>query len=128
MQLLNGKDERAQRRPPAVAPLRLMGEKGRRLFFIEVESVDYIQADGNYVSICAGDNRYIARNTLKNLARVLAPSGFVRITRSLLVNLRRVAFAERIGGGSYEFTLRSGTRLVSTRTFRRGLLAELRGG
>ncbi|MGB6602827.1 MAG: LytTR family DNA-binding domain-containing protein [Steroidobacteraceae bacterium] len=115
----------AERHPPGSAPLRLVGEKGRRLFFIEVELIDYIQADGNYVSIRAGEDRYVARNTLKNLAAALAPSGFVRITRSLLVNLHRVAFAERLGGGSFEFTLRSGMRLASTPTFRRGILEEM---
>jgi DNA-binding LytR/AlgR family response regulator len=112
--------------PGAAAPLRLTGEKGRRLFFIDVELIDYIEADGNYVSIRAGEECYIARNTLKNLAAALASSGFVRITRSLLVNLRRVAFAERLGGGSFEFTLRTGKRLASTPTFRRGILEEVR--
>jgi two-component system, LytTR family, response regulator len=116
----------AEHRSPAAPPLRLVGEKGRRLFFIEVELIDYIEADGNYVSIRAGEERYIARNTLKNLAAALAASGFVRITRSLLVNLHRVAFAERLGGGSFEFTLRSGMRLASTPTFRRGILEEMR--
>lgn len=113
-------------RPPAAVPLRLTGEKGRRLFFIDVELIDYIEAQGNYVSIRAGGDCYIARNTLKNLASVLAASGFVRITRSLLVNLRRVAFAERLGGGSFEFTLRTGKRLASTSTFRREILEEIR--
>lgn len=115
----------AGRRPPTSGPLRLVGERGRRLFFIEVELIDYIQADGNYVSIRAGEDRYLARSTLKNLALALAPSGFVRITRSLLVNLHRVAFAERLGGGSFEFTLRSGMRLASTPTFRREILQEM---
>jgi two-component system, LytTR family, response regulator len=118
--------ERLHAERPASAPLRLVGEKGRRLFFIDVELIDYIQADGNYVSIRAGEDRYVARNTLKNLAVALGPSGFVRITRSLLVNLHRVAFAERLGGGSFEFTLRCGMRLASTPTFRRGILEEMR--
>jgi two-component system, LytTR family, response regulator len=115
-----------QSEPGIVAPLRLTGEKGQRLFFIDVALIDYIEADGNYVSIRAGGDRYIARNTLKNLAAALAPSGFIRITRSLLVNLHRVACAERLGGGSFEFTLRTGKRLASTPTFRCGILEEVR--
>jgi two-component system, LytTR family, response regulator len=108
--------------------VRLAGEKGRRLFFIEVQRIDYIRADGNYVSIRAGADCYIARHTLRNLAAALAPSGFVRITRSLLVNLHRVALVERRGGGSFEFTLRTGVRLASTPGFRRGILEEMHGG
>jgi DNA-binding LytR/AlgR family response regulator len=114
------------RRPAVAAPRRLTGEKGRRLFLIDVELVDYIESDGNYVSIRAGEDRYIARNTLKNLTAALAPSGFIRITRSLLINLHRVAYVERLGGGRFEFTLRSGKRLASTPTFRRNILEEVR--
>jgi DNA-binding LytR/AlgR family response regulator len=125
---VNGCAERLQfgRRLATAAPLRLTGEKARRLFFIDVELIDYIEADGNYVSIRAGEDGYIARNTLKNLAAALGPRGFIRITRSLLLNLHRVAFAERLGGGSFEFTLRTGKRLASTPTFRRSILEELR--
>lgn len=107
---------------------QLVGEKARRLYFIEADKVDYVESDGNYVTIHVGDERYISRNSVKHLARRFAPHGFLRIERSLLVNLRRVAFAERLGHGLFAFTLPNGRRLVSGTTYRRAILNEIRFG
>jgi two-component system LytT family response regulator len=105
-------------------PRHITGEKGRRLFFIAVETIDSITADGNYVLIHAEGERYIARNTLKSLETVLAPIGFVRIARARIINLRQVAFAEKLAGGVFEFALRTGDRVTSTPSFRRAILCQ----
>lgn len=102
--------------------LQIIGEKVHRLYFIVVDNVDYIESDGNYVTINVGDQRYISRATLKHLVQLLGPAGFVRIERDLLLNLRRVAFAERRGRGEFSFTLRTGQELVSGRAYRRTIL------
>lgn len=107
-------------------PVQLVGEKARCLHFIEPDTVDYIESDGNYVTIHVGEERYITRNSVKNLARLLVPVGFVRIERSLLLNLRRVAFAEKVGRSTFAFTLRTGRRLASGRTYRRHILRSIR--
>jgi two-component system LytT family response regulator len=107
------------------APRHLTGERGRRLFFIAVETIDSITADGNYVLIHADGDRYIARNTLKSLEGVLAPIGFVRIARGCIINLRQVAFAERLAGGVFEFALRTGDRVTSTPAFRKTIIGQM---
>jgi two-component system, LytTR family, response regulator len=107
---------------------RLVGERAHRLYFLEVGNVDYVESDGNYVLIHCGDERYISRNTLKHLGAALAPLGFLRIEKSLLINLRRIAFAERIGQGEFAFTMRGGQRLVSSRSYRRAIIEEIRRG
>ncbi len=106
----------------------ITGEKAQRLYFINVETIDYVESEANYVALHVEDERYLARNTMKHLAGVLGPLGFVRIERSLLINLRRVAFAERLDRGAFEFTLRNGRRLVSSSTYRKGILEEIRRG
>jgi len=111
--------------PAARAPRHLLGEKAQRLYFIEPETIDYIEADGNYVKIHVGESSYISRNTVKHLTAALAPAGFVRIERSLLVNLHHVAFAERVGHGAFALTLNNGRRLLSTPTYRKGILEAL---
>jgi DNA-binding LytR/AlgR family response regulator len=50
---------------------------------------------------------------------------FVRIERSLLVNFRHVAFAERLGRGMFALTLRNGRRLTSSLTYRGAILEEM---
>ncbi len=106
----------------------LVGENSRRLYILETATIDYVEADGNYVLMHVGKDRYISRNTMENLESMLAPLGFVRIERSLLVNLRRVAYVERIGHGEFAFTMRTGVRLISSRSHRRAIVQELRGG
>jgi two-component system LytT family response regulator len=113
----------------AVSSLRqITGEKAQRLYFIDVETIDYVESEANYVALHVDDERYLARNTMKHLSGVLGPLGFVRIERSLLINLRRVAFAERLDRGAFVFTLRNGRRLVSSSTYRKGILEEIRRG
>ncbi|HKU15139.1 MAG TPA: LytTR family DNA-binding domain-containing protein [Steroidobacteraceae bacterium] len=114
-----------QMRTPG-ARTRLLAEKSRRLHFIEPGHVECIEADGNYVVVHTDADRYIARSTLKQLALTLAPLGFLRIERSLLINLPRVAFMEKIGGGCYAFTLRSGRRLVSGEAYGKEIQRKIR--
>lgn len=107
---------------------QLVGEKSRRLYFIDAGSVDYIEAGGNYVMIHMQQERYISRDSLKHLADSLAALGFLRISRSLLVNLRQVAYAEKVGRGVYAFTTRGGRRLVSSAAHRKDIVDEIRRG
>lgn len=107
---------------------QIIGEKAERFYFIDVKNIDYVESEANYVALHVADERYLARNTMKHLAAALGPVGFVRIERSLLINLRRVAFAERVDRGAFAFTLRNGRRLVSSSTYRKGILDEIRRG
>jgi two-component system, LytTR family, response regulator len=98
--------------------LRLVAERAHRLYFIAPCDVDYIQAYGNYVRIHVGEREYVKRDTLIRLEHELQCAGFHRVHRSVLLNLRRVAFAERLGDGALAFTLASGARLASRTRFR----------
>jgi DNA-binding LytR/AlgR family response regulator len=70
------------------------------------------------VRIHVGNQEYLRRDTLTRLAAELRALGFEWIHRSTLLNLRRVAFAERFGEGALAFTLASGTRLLSRTRFK----------
>jgi two-component system, LytTR family, response regulator len=91
----------------------LMAENSHKLYFLAVEDIDYIEACGNYVLIHLGDQKYVRRDTIKRLALELRYVNFEWIRRSMLINLSRVAFAEKLEHGALAFTLASGTRLVS---------------
>jgi two-component system LytT family response regulator len=100
----------------------LAGERERRLYLLTAQKIDYIESYGNYVKIWSGSAVYITRDRIKDLAARLADADFVRIERSILLNLRCVAYIERMGHGMFAFTLNSGTRLESTPTFRSEIL------
>jgi DNA-binding LytR/AlgR family response regulator len=61
-----------------------------------VEDIDYIEAYGNYVLIHIGDQKYVRRDAVKRLALELCDVNFEWIKRSMLINLSRVAFAEKL--------------------------------
>jgi two-component system, LytTR family, response regulator len=111
----------AQRESPA-RPRLLAAERERRLYLLDPERIDYIEAYGNYVRIWSASTSYISRDCVKELAQLLAPDGFVRVQRSKLVNLRAVSYIERPGHGVFVFTLSCGARLESTPTYRAEIL------
>jgi two-component system, LytTR family, response regulator len=110
---------------PRASPWFLVGERERRLYPVDPHKVDYIESDGNYVTLHVGPRDYIARDTLKRLESLLAPIGFIRIERSLLLNLRAIAYVQPGGRGGFAFTLTSGACLRSSHTFRAAILRSL---
>jgi two-component system LytT family response regulator len=106
-------------------PLLLVGEREHRLYPLDPYQIDYVESAGNYVTYHLSGVEYIARESLKRLDAVLAPAGFVRIERSLLLNVRAIAYAQPIGHGSFAFTLVSGARLHSGHAYRDTILAAL---
>lgn len=109
----------------ASRPLFLVGEREHRLYPLDPLAIDYVRAAGNYVTFHLAGVEYIARESIKRLAAVLAPTGFVRIERSLLLNVRAIAYAQPVGHGSFAFTLASGVRLHSGHAYRDTILAAL---
>jgi DNA-binding LytR/AlgR family response regulator len=110
---------------PVVRPSVLVGEREHRLYVLPTEKIEYIEAHGNYVKFHAGNAEYISRDTVKRLMSALLHSGFLRIERSLLLNVRAILYAQRLGRGTYAFTLTSGQRLCSGATYRREILRAL---
>jgi len=106
-------------------PKFLVGERQHRLYPLDIEKIDYIEADGNYVTIRVGNAEYISRDSIKRLTAELAAFGFVRIDRSILLNIRAVEFAEPVGHGVLSFTLSSGTCLYSSKTYREAISSVL---
>jgi len=103
------------------APLeRFVVRGGGRLMFVPVDSVDWIEAAGNYVRLHQGDKEHLLRRTMAGLAARLGQR-FVRIRRTALVNARAISALEPYGKGSYVVYLRDGTRLISSRYAGRAL-------
>jgi len=110
---------------PPSAPQVLVGEREHRWYIFEPARVEFIESHGNYVRLHSGNVEYISRNTIKNLAVDLKGDGFVRIERSLLVNVHAILYAQRAGSGTFSFTLTSGVTLRSGATYRREILRVL---
>jgi DNA-binding LytR/AlgR family response regulator len=103
----------------------LIGERARRLYPLRPQRIDYIESDANYVTFRVGNLEYLSRDSIKRLASVLHRHGFVRIERSLLVNVRAVMYVELLGHGAFAFTLTSGRKLRSSPRYRERILQVL---
>ena len=110
---------------PEVKRNLLVAERGRRLYLLKPEKIDYVEAQGNYVKFGVAGNEYIKRDTIKHLSMTLAGSGFVRIARSLLINIAAVVYVQRVGQGIFAFTLASGGCMRSGLRYRRDILQVL---
>jgi two-component system, LytTR family, response regulator len=110
----------------AHAPPRfLVGERQRRLYPLDPKSIDYIESDGNYVTLRAGKLEYLRRDSIKRLSMQLAELGFIRVERSLLVNAAAVSYAEVAGHGTFALTLSSGVCVHSSAAYRDAILRVL---
>ena len=100
----------------------LVGEREHRLYVLTPENIEYVEAQGNYVRLHANGADYISRASIKRLASTLADRGFLRIERSLIVNVRAIAYVQRAGQSTYVFSLHSGASLRSGKRYRGEIL------
>lgn len=102
-------------------PQRVIVRNGAMIGFVEVEAIDRIQSEGNYLRLHTGKTSHLVRETLAGLEMRLDPRQFVRIHRSTIVNIRAVKQLESLFQGEYAVVLHDGTKLTSSKTYRRRL-------
>lgn len=90
---------------------------GERTLFVPVEDVDRIEALQNYVQVHAGSATHLLHVPMNTIETVLDPERFLRIHRSHIVNVQRIAQLWSIAHGQYLVELTSGERLQSGRTY-----------
>jgi two-component system LytT family response regulator len=102
---------------------RLAVRSAGKTVFVDAEDVDWIEAAENYVELHVGRVSHLLHVTMNTLERSLDPEIFLRIHRSVIVNLSRIRDLESGAHGEYVITLRDGARLQSGRTYSQRLRA-----
>jgi two-component system LytT family response regulator len=102
---------------PRRYPNRMAVQSAGKTSFIYVEDVDWIQAAENYAELHVAQASHLLHVAMNTLEKSLDPEIFVRIHRSLIVNLRRVKEIQPAGHGEFVLLLHSGVRLQSGRTY-----------
>ncbi len=105
-------------------PRRLVVKSPRRLLFIDVSEVDWVEAASYYACLHIGQETHLIRRTMAELERDLG-GGFIRIHRSTIVNLDGVKGLELQSSGEYAVVLRTGTRLRLSRRYKQALQLRL---
>jgi two-component system LytT family response regulator len=108
--LLNGlRAERAY-------PERFLVRGPTHLYFVRAQDVEWVDAQGNYVRLHIGGRAHFVRDTMKTFEGKLPPERFIRVHRSIIVNIDHIQRLEPHGHGEYVITLRDGARVTSSRT------------
>lgn len=103
-------------RPPGRHLERILVRDGARVHVIPVEAVDFLVAQDDYVAVHAGGKSWLKQQPLTDLAAGLDPARFVRIHRSYVVNVERIARLELYAKDSRVAILRDGTQLPVSRS------------
>lgn len=103
---------------------RIAVNEDGKLTLIRPEEIDWIEAAGNYVKLHLGSRTHLHREPLKDFEKKLDPDRFLRIHRSIVVNLDRIRTLEPWFHGGWLLVLTDGTELHSSRTAAENLRAR----
>ncbi|MGD0305746.1 MAG: LytTR family DNA-binding domain-containing protein [Candidatus Acidiferrales bacterium] len=104
---------------------RFVVKDKKRIFFVSVSSVLWIEAAGNYACIHTAKDSHLLRETLAHLEEKLAPHQFIRVRKSAIVNGASIIEIRPMFDGVYDIVLAGGTVVTSSRRYAHKLRALL---
>jgi two-component system LytT family response regulator len=103
------------------SPQRLVVRSRGKVELLRVEQIDWIEAQHNYLRLHVGNDMHLLRQTIGEIESRLQPDKFLRIHRSLIVNVDRIRHLEACGYGEYLVVLQNGKNLPLSRSYRERL-------
>jgi len=108
---------------------RLVVKSRGRVFFLDPEEIDWMEASANYVCVHMRNGvAYEMREAISRLAERLDPSRFARIHRSYIVNLSKIREAVPCNSGEYMVVLKDGKELSCSRTYQSAIQSLVQNG
>lgn len=117
----------SEKRPTQQFTERFVIKSGGRVFFLDVEEVMWIEADGNYVFLHTQQKKHIFRETLTSIENKLNPQKFRQISRSTIVHLNFIKELQPFFRGNYKILLTNGTELKLSHRYRDNLVKNFSG-
>ena len=93
---------------------RLAVNSNGRLLLLRLADIDWLEAAANCVELHIGKETHLLGDTLTAVATKLPPGRFLRLSPSVLVNVRRTKNLRQLCRGEWQVLLHNGTRLTST--------------
>ena len=106
----------AQARPPGRYAERVLVKEGSQVVVIPADRIDVVEAQDDYVLIFADGKSHLKTQTLSELADTLNPDRFIRVHRSVLVNVDRIARIELVAKDSRVAILKDGREVPVSRS------------
>jgi two-component system LytT family response regulator len=107
---------------------RLVIKSGGRVFFLNIQDIQCIEAQGNYVCVYDTTKHYLLRETISGLEQQLDPRQFLRIHRSAIVKLDKIKEMQPWFHGEYRIILENGKQLTLSRNYRANLQQAVGAG
>ena len=85
---------------------------------VNVLDIYYFESDGNYLRVVTNPKKHLIRQTLQTIEDQLDPDLFLRIHRSILVNINYLQNVHYEGNNQYAFHLKNGACLTSSRSYK----------
>lgn len=95
---------------------RVVIKKGSQLIVVQVENINYIESQDDYVMIYDDKSNYLKQKTMKYFESVLDKEKFIRIHRSYIVNIEKIQKVELYEKDSYLVILKNGVQLKASRS------------
>lgn len=112
------RDLLADERVRALGGDRIIIKSEGRVIFLEQADVDWVEAAANYVKVHCGAQEHTVRETMASMEKRLDPTRFIRIHRSVIVNLQRISQLKPLNSGEFILVLKDGTELNGSRNYR----------
>jgi two-component system LytT family response regulator len=103
---------------------RIAVRDGQNFRVLKVESIDWIESDGNYIRLHAKGQAFTARMALGEIERQLNPGRFARISKSIVMNLDSVVEIKRLWHGDFEVLLTDRAHVRMSRRYRAQVLPD----
>jgi two-component system LytT family response regulator len=100
---------------------RIAVKNAERIAFVEVEEIDWISSEGNYVGLHTKNKTHLLRETMDGIERKLNPQKFLRLRRSTIVRIEQIKELHPLFNGEFVVILKNGTELSSSRRYRQNL-------
>jgi two-component system LytT family response regulator len=102
---------------------RLPIKKPGRVILVDVDEVMRFEASGNYIEVYTRERMHLLRDTLTSLESRLDPEGFVRVSRSCIVNARHIRELQPQFSGDFVLVLADDSEVQGSRRYREGIEA-----
>jgi len=109
---------RHQARQAPTSPQRLVVRTRGKVELLKLDEIDWIEAQHNYLRLHVGTEVHLLRQTIGEIETRLQPDKFLRIHRSLIVNVDRIRYLQACGYGEYLVVLQNGKNLPLSRGYR----------
>ena len=104
---------------------RMVVKIGRSFFFLDPEEIDCVEAENNYIRVHRGEKSFLIKKTLTEILNDLNSKRFIRVNRSMIVNIDRIKEMKEVENYSFKVVLDTGKSWTIRRRSKENLFKAL---